>query len=132
MPSALFEYSLSGADNEYSKRALGIVRAAQRGDGVKVINKDSGDVAGEMFSGGQPDAIGVTSKYSDFFEDTVTRFNAVYGEEEEGTTYFESSGIWNPTYDDGAITEGITDTETISDEEGVSWEETLDFMLEDP
>ena len=124
--------SLLDTNNEYSKRALGIIRAAQRGEGVEVFNNDSGDKIGEMFSEGQPDAMWVASEYDDLFGDTVTRFGAVYGEEEEGTTYLEGSGIWNPTYEDGAITSGITDGETITHEEGLSWEETLEYMVETP
>jgi hypothetical protein len=123
--------SLSGAENVYSERALGIVRAAQRGDSVEVINQDSGDVVGEMFSEGQPDAIWVASEDNKRYEGTSTRFGAIY-DKEEGATYSEKSGIRKPKYKDGAITKGISDVETISQGEGASWEEILEHMVRDP
>jgi len=122
--------SLLGTDNEYSKRALGILRAAQRGDGVEVFNVDSGEMLGKMFSEGQPDAIWVTSEYINSSEITVTHFAAIY--DEEDSTYSEGIGIWNPEYNDGAITKGTSTGETLKYGEGASWEEILEHMVDDP
>jgi len=122
--------SLSGAENVNSRRGLGIIRAAQKGDGVEVINRNSGDLIGEMFSRGQPDAVWVRSEYNDLYEDTTTLFAVMY--DEEGSIYAERIGIGNPEYKDGAITKGMTDEEIIYRGEGASWEEALDAILEDP
>jgi hypothetical protein len=123
--------SLLDTNNVHSKRALGIVRAAQKGEGIKITNIDTEDI--EETRSGVPDAMGVISGYDSILEKKVISFDFLYEKEGDDGVYTETADIWDPTYDEqGAITEAKTGGDgTITGGE-FSWDYALDVMVEDP